>query len=291
MNHKPLSIGLLVLSLVPTALEAVQTIPNPLIKPAALKEGVKTEQAATAGKATEGAAANNAAPSEDLKRQAERRLTQEDLNIRQQQLNQSQVPQSLLNLFDHMVVVAYYHGAVVLRKSGSETEPAAPEPPRNGQPTPGNAPGGTPAPAPQAATNPSRPQASVASPSLRLQVGRVTAVNGYKLRASALGQEVSVDWQDDAGRWVNVYVGVLQSSSGYNPVPRAGQLEPLQTSQFNYLKPHVGPTGLGGTPGAAGNGFGQAGAAGGFGGGGFGSSNVNGFGQGGFPGANTGGFR
>lgn len=278
----------------PQAAHGVQTLSNPLIKPqppaAATAEKGAAEDARGRQSNTDGADSKQSA--EDLKRQAERRLTQEDLNIRQQQLNSPVVPVYLQNLFEQMSVVGYFRGAVVLRRqsqkisSGSSDEPKVQAPsssntstsPNNGNPNTASTV------SPPASPPPTR-DAMQSAPALRLQVGRITNLNGYRLRASVMGQDVSVDWQDEAGRWGNVFLGVMQSTSGLNPVPRAAQLETLQTGQFNYLKPQVGGASLSGGSGMNGNnaqgmgGFGSTNGSSPFGqtGGGFGSSPSNGF--------------
>ncbi|MDH4395299.1 MAG: hypothetical protein QE278_06450 [Limnobacter sp.] len=273
---------------------AVGNLSNPLVRPAAYSQAAAggDAPAADAGRGGPPPAQGGARKpegagyqEEDLVGKAERRITQEDLNIRQQQLNSSVIPQPLEKLFDNMHVVAYFRGAVVLRRiiqrtlsdvgAAREPDPVQSQNQAGGQ-------GNTRPVSPVGAGSVTTDVASLGPNSvLRLNVGRVVSVNGYKLRASVTGQDVAIDWLDDKGRFINVYVGAIQSGSGVNPVPSRGLLESVQTQSFQYLKPQVGVSGLGGASGGLGGG-----GAGGFGGqSGFGGAGGN---SGGF-GGNTGG--
>lgn len=321
-----LTVGLTVNALVwwvPFDAVAVGNLSNPLVKPAAYSQNPAGGDAPTAEggrggsgpqgstRRSDGVGASAGAQGspqggpqeEDLLGKAERRITQEDLNIRQQQLNSSVIPQPLEKLFDNMHVVAYFRGAVVLRRITQRISSDSGAPREPDQTQAQNQAGG------QGSTRPVSPvgagpvSTDVASlgPNsvLRLNVGRVVSVNGYKLRASVTGQDVAIDWVDDKGRLINVYVGAIQSGSGANPVPSRALLESVQTQSFQYLKPQVGGSGVGGSAGGGlgGGGAGGFGGQGGFGGsggntGGSGGNTGGGFGSsnGGFGGNNT-GFR
>lgn len=313
--------GLCILAvLVPQFVHAIGNLSNPLIRPATYGQGLgKESQSEGSGSApgsgnglgnqSDGGQSSQSvkrsreeagSADENLQGRAERRLTQEDLNIRQQQLNSSVIPLPLERLFENMHVVANFQGAVVLRKivqksfvdSGSGREPEGPSGALQGQAS-GQSQGRAAAPA---AGVPVSIDSTVLGPNsvLRLNVGRIVSINGYKLRVTVNGQDVAVDWQDEKGRFVNVYVGAIQSGSGVNPVPPKSSLEAVQTQAFQYLKPQVGGGGLAGSVNAGGlGGLGQGGIGGagglsnGFGGqtgGGFGSS------SGGFINS-SGGFR
>lgn len=296
---------------------AVGNLSNPLIRPSAYGQATAAEGGAAneGGRASQarpaearrsepgGGATPNAQTDEDLVGKAERRITQEDLNIRQQQLNSSVIPQPLEKLFDNMHVVAYFRGAVVLRKITQRisVESGAPREPDPSQSAGQN--GGAGAARTGAAGGATVTTDSVSlgpNSVLRFNVGRVVSVNGYKLKASVTGQDVAIDWVDEKGRLINVYVGAIQSGSGVNPVPPRGALESVQTQSFQYLKPQVGGSGIGagsvgGLNGSSSGGFGgQSGFGSSTGGntGGFGGNTSGGFGSstGGF-GGNTNGFR
>jgi hypothetical protein len=290
---------------VPFDVVAVGNLNNPLVRPAAYSQAAATgdvvssetgrggaaaqKQARKLDRAAGNGGAEGAQPDEDLLGKAERRITQEDLNIRQQQLNSSVIPQPLEKLFDNMHVVAYFRGAVVLRKITQKTSSDSGAVREPDQSQVQNQAGG------QSSTRPVSPvgagsvttDVTSLGPNsvLRLNVGRVVSVNGYKLRASVTGQDVAIDWVDEKGRMINVYVGAIQSGSGVNPVPPRGLLESVQTQSFQYLKPQVGGSGV---SGGAGGGLG-GGGAGGFGGqSGFGGVGGNSSGLGGNTGAGFG---
>lgn len=296
--------GLCVLAaLMPQLTHAVGNLSNPLIRPSTYGQGsskdAQTEGSVNAPAASHSSDSSNTNQSgrrtrdeavvsdESLQGRAERRLTQEDLNIRQQQLNSSVIPLPLERLFENMHVVANFQGAVVLRKivqksfldSGSGREPEGQGSTLQGQSL-GQTQGRVNAPV---AGVPVSVDSAVLGPNsvLRLNVGRIVSVNGYKLRATVNGQDVAVDWQDEKGRFVNVYVGAIQSGSGVNPVPPKSSLEAVQTQAFQYLKPQVGGGGLAGSVNAGGlGGLGQGGlgGAGGF-SNGFGGQSGGGFGS------------
>jgi len=256
---------------------AQQTIANPLIRPAAT-QAVSSTQPEPAGP-DRASAGQSGQTDADLRRQAERRVTQEDLNIRQQALNTPVVPLQLMNYFNNMQVTALLRGAVVLRRVEqrqtvvtSVSQPATTQGQQGGASTP----------APEVRS------ASKTTAVLRLREGQPTNVNGYALRATVKGLDVSVDWFSESGQWVNVYFGALESSHEPNSMtPDESRLIKVDTQAYDYLVPALTSRTFssGGTLGGQGNapgGFG-GGVGGGFGGGsgGFGGAQP-GFGTG-FP--------
>lgn len=274
-------LGLLLMSACGAA-AAQQMIANPLVRPA-----IMPGSAPPAAGAGNEAAQNSRAPEPgsatdpaELRRQAERRITQEDLNIRQQSLNSPVLPLPLQTLFANMQVTAYFQGAIVMRRVDTELLPGPATTvtnstnQNNGTRT-GEATTQTVAAAPRVVSR--------SSGALRLRVGRTENISGYKLRARVDGQDISVDWLNESGMWVNVFFGALESSpAGVPLVPDESQLQKVETEQFKHLVPVLrtqtfSPSGsLGGQPG--GN---QGAGFGGF-GGNFGGGGQPGFGTG-FP--------
>lgn len=246
---------------------AQQSIANPLIRPP-----MATERPAAAATAS---AADSVGKSEDaaeLRRQAERRITQEDLNIRQQELNAPVIPTPLLTMFSNMQVTAHIQGAVVMRQVENETRLVAVAAPA--APQPGAQAGG-------ATTSVASRPVSRSQTALRLKVGQTVNVSGYPLRAKVAGQDVSVDWLSDSGRWVNVFFGALESShGGLAQVPSDSQLLEVDTKAFDYLVPELttqtfSSSGMNGSGNQNNGGFGSS-----FGGGNNNNNNQNSFGTG-----------
>lgn len=265
----------LTLALLAVSAHGQQTIANPLIRPAnALRTQSVDAEAPVAG-------TQAVQQTEEMMRQAERRITQEDLNIRQQALNSPVVPAQLLNYFSNMQVTALLRGAVVLRRieyaPGSVNSIL--------QPVNTSTAGNSNSPARTETTGVDTRPTSRSTAVLRLREGQTVNVNGYPLRATVRGLDVSVDWLSEGGRWVNVYFGALESSlGGAAQVPSDAQLIEVNTDTYDYLVPvlttrtfssggTLGGQGVGGQP----NGFG----------GGFGGGQGNGFG-GSQPGFGTG---
>lgn len=255
------------------SLHAQQTIANPLIRPAS-SQGLAAQGQQTV--ATDSSSGGQAAQSEEqLRRQAERRVTQEDLNIRQQALNTPVVPAQLASYFNNMQVTALLRGAVVLRRVEQRQGAAV------AQPVATNTSQG-------AATPVADPRSvSKSTAVLRLKAGQTINVNGYPLRATVNGLDVSVDWLSESGSWVNVYFGALESSHEPDSLtPDDSRLIKVDTDAYDYLVPVLSTRtfSAGGTLGGQGTAQG-GGLGGGFGGGpgGFGG----GFG-GGQPGFGTG---
>lgn len=254
---------------------AQQNIANPLIRPAVSQGLAPQEQSSVAPERT---APQQGQSDDELRRQAERRVTQEDLNIRQQALNTPVVPAQLASYFNNMQVTALLRGAVVLRRveqrqTVGTVQPVSANPAQGAQSA-------------QLPTTDIR-NASKSTAVLRLKAGQTVNVNGYPLRATVNGLDVSVDWLSDSGRWVNVYFGALESSHEPNSqTPDDSRLIKVDTDAYDYLVPvlttrtfSAGGT-LGGQGNAPGNGFGGGAGVGGF-GGGFGGGQP-GFGTG-FP--------
>lgn len=247
-----------------------QNIANPLIRPAVSQGLSAQDQGAPSGERP--VAAPSAQSDEDLRRQAERRVTQEDLNIRQQALNTPVVPAQLASYFSNMQVTALLRGAVVLRRVEQRQSVVTV------QPVATNAAQGAATPATETRT------ASKSTAVLRLKAGQTTNVNGYPLRATVNGLDVSVDWLSESGRWVNVYYGTLESSHEPNSqTPDDSRLIKVDTDAYDYLVPALTTRtfSAGGNLGGQGNAPG-GGLGGGFGGGFGGGAGGFGGGQGGF---------
>ncbi|HEY1057502.1 MAG TPA: hypothetical protein VGE55_02090 [Limnobacter sp.] len=277
-----------------------QIIPNPLVRPAwsvpgngggagaGGAAGGAQPAAARGREAASAAASAESDASSDLRERASSRLSQEDFNVRQQALNASAVPAPLAALFSQMTVSAHVGGAVVLRRSelvSATLAAALPNPSSNSSNSTANNSAGTSRSASGAQTVSPITTSSV----LRLQLGRVSNINGYQLRARLEGQDVTVEWMGEKGGWVTVFFGAIESAPNIALVPAKENLEKMDTQAFNYLKPSLtnrissngGYGGLG-TAGGLGGGFGSGfGGGGGFnnglggglpGGGGFGSS-------------------
>lgn len=289
MNPLPIKLTCIIALVWTTEVFGQAAIQNPLIKPtwangagqpgAATAAPAGANQQAARGQEPAASAPGGASPGgDDVRDRAAARLTQEDFNIRQQTLNATNVPAPLIALFSQMAVSAHVSGAVVLRRpdsmaftapvqtsSGGGAAAGATGTGNNGQ-VAANA---------RVAQAPAAPQASVAQgPSvLRLKVGRPVNISGYTLKAKVEDFDVTVEWQNEQGRWVTVFFGAVESAPAFSLVPV--ELEKTDTKAFDYLVPATSTRLL--NSGIAGGG----GAGGGLGGGGFGG--------GGFGGAQPGG--
>lgn len=255
----------------PVLAQEALPLQNPLIRPPTLSsEQVSPVDSSTQVKrqkasqpSSDGEASGfDGGGTNDLRAKAAARLTQEDLNVRQQALNAAVVPVPLQQLFNNMYVAAHARGAIVLRRFEARM-------PRLAQPEA------------DAASTQSRGSTSVSTlapalsgPSvLRFHEGSVMNISGYRLRARLDGLDVSVDWQNQSGQWVNVFFGALESAPGYSTVPAQAALQKPDKQAFKYLQPKLGVQGAvaGSSPYP-----GSPNQQGGF--SGQGQSNMNGFG-------------
>lgn len=246
---------------------AQETLPlqNPLIRPPMLSSGQASPAYGKTPEKTGVSATQQGEDSTDLRAKAAARLTQEDLNVRQQALNASVVPSPLQQIFANMVVAAHARGAIVLRRFEprasrivqSEAEVSSAQ---------------NRASAPVSQLNMS--SSGFTGPNvLRFYEDRIMNISGYRLRARLDGLDVSVDWQNPSGQWINVFFGALESAPGYPTVPAQAALQKPDKQAFKYLQPKLGVQGAvaGSAPYP-----GSSNQPGGF--GGSGQSNMNGFG-------------
>ncbi|HEX4879503.1 MAG TPA: hypothetical protein VFV39_06635 [Limnobacter sp.] len=251
-------------------------IQNPLVRPVWVNgNGQGPSQAgggAAAPQPTQ--AAGQAAPqvpaTDDLREKAAARLTQEDFNIRQQALNAANVPAPLAALFSEMAVSAHVSGAVVLRRPDSVAFSAPAPVVANATNNTSGGSAGQAVNARPVAPAPSAQGGGLGPSVLRLKVGRPVNINGYVLRAKVEDFDVTVEWQNEYGRWVTVFFGAVESASAFNLVP--ADLEKVDTKAFDYLVPatssRVLNNGIAGGVGGGNPGFG----------GGFGNGGLGGFG-------------
>lgn len=220
---------------------AQQTIANPLVRPASMNSAPTAPAAALkTDPAANPAGAGQATASPDLRDKAASRLNQEDFNLKQQSLNASSIPTPLTALFNQMAVSAYVGGVVVLRRAEYVTPSlvsgaAAPSvtPSSSGGQGTGQSGGASRSSAGGAAVS------VVSSSVLRLKLGQTTNLNGYALRARLDGVDVSVEWRNEQNEWVTVFFGAIESAPNTSVATNRDNLEKMDTSQFNYLKPQV----------------------------------------------------
>lgn len=214
---------------------------NPLIRPPVLSSESVTpaygkadskDRARVGQQGVGDAASSGNGDNPDLRAKAAARLTQEDLNVRQQALNASVVPVPLQQIFSNMVVAAHARGAIVLRRIEARPQRVA----QADAESPATAGRGT-ALSPQ--LNGSAP-AFVGPGVLRFHEDRVMNISGYRLRARLDGLDVSVDWQDPSGQWINVFFGALESAPGYSTVPAKADLQKPDKQAFKYLQSQLG---------------------------------------------------
>lgn len=227
-NHRLLAFCTGVLFWYANQAMAQNVLPNPMLRPDTYQNYGKPSPAEVSEEAPEQQSGDpevsqpsQSSPDAGLALQPST-TTQESLALEQQKLNSARVPQPLSKVFTGMELVGHYGSDIVMRFQPNSARAAEAS---SGGDTGGGG-GSVPLPA-----------------VLYFTTGTQTQFYGYTLRIRQIASNISFEWYSEQEKnWINVYNASLEGGTQASFVPAT--LEPVSTSDFDYLKPSGGESGF-----------------------------------------------